>query len=126
MVGCYRIVRPALIAAATACLLGPAAIAGPAAAEQAVKAAIVYKLTKFISWPETAFAASHDRLAICVAEGSPLSPALKSLDGRSAQGHVIEVRTVTADRLSHLGCHVLFVSDAELDRDVPAFQPPSK
>lgn len=115
MVGFYRYVRQALIAAAAASLFGQGAVAAPAAPEQAVKAAIVYKLTKFVSWPETAFAGSHDRLAICVGESSPFSPALKMLDGRLAQGRVIEVRTVAADRVSHSGCHVLFISSAELD-----------
>ena len=115
MVGFYHHLRPALMAAATACLWAPGVIAAPAVPEQTVKAAIVFKLTKFVSWPETAFSASHDRLTICVVQGSPFAPALKGLDGRSAQGRVIEVRTVTADLASHASCQVLFISDEEMD-----------
>jgi hypothetical protein len=115
MFGSYRHLWPAMIAAAIAWLSGPGAVAAPAAPEQAVKAAIVYKLTKFVTWPETAFAASGDRLSICVGESSPFVATLKSLDGRSAQGRVIEVRMVATDRVSRSGCHVLFVSAAELD-----------
>lgn len=107
--------RLAVITAALAWLAAPGAVAAPAAAEPAVKAAIVYKLTKFVSWPATAFSGPGDRLAICIGSSSPFLPAMRSLDGRSAQGRVIEVRVVPAGGMASSACHVLFISATELD-----------
>ncbi len=76
-------------------------------------AAVVYKITKFITWPESALGQSADRLVICIGERDPLLSAMRSMDGRATQGHVIEVRLVAASNAARSGCHVLFMSAGE-------------
>lgn len=91
-------------------------LAAPSAEADAVMAAIVYKITKFVSWPESAMANTAGRLLICVSELDPLLPAMRSMHGRTTQGNVIEVREVTAENAADSGCHVLFMGAGETAR----------
>lgn len=112
----------AAFAVAAACLMMPPGHAAPAAEADAVMAAVVYKITKFVTWPEFALGKSADRLIICLGERDPLLPAMRSMDGRTAQGRIIEVRLVTAPSAAGAGCHVLFMSAAEAQRMDAALQ----
>lgn len=94
-------------------LVLPAQAAAPAASEYAVKAAIVYKLTKFVNWPDAAFSGSDDRLIICIGRNSDFLPAMRTLDGRSAQGRTVEVVVLGSGEPAESRCHVLFVSDSD-------------
>ncbi len=85
-------------------------------------AAVVYKITKFVSWPESALGKSSAKLIICLGETDPLLPAMRSMDGRTTQGHTIEVRLVTASATAEAGCHVLFMSATEAQRMDAALQ----
>lgn len=78
--------------------------------EYAVKAAIVYKITKFISWPDAAFESSSEPLSICLPADDPIRPAMTGLSGDTVHGRPIEIRPVETDSLDGMDCEVLFVS----------------
>jgi len=78
--------------------------------EYAVKAAIVYKITKFISWPDAAFESSTEPLTICLPADDPIRPAMTGLSGDTVHGRAIEIRPVETESLDGLDCEVLFVS----------------
>lgn len=102
------------VAIALMCLFaGSAEAAGSAASEYAVKAAIVYKLTKFVTWPDATFSGPQDRLTICLDANSAYLPAMQALDGRTAQGRVVEIHALQGGEPVAATCNVLFVSDAE-------------
>lgn len=87
--------------------------AAEAPSEQEVKAAFLLNFTKFIEWPESAFAAADAPFSICIPGKDPVG---KSLDeivaGESAQGHPLTVR-----RLSEPGnlqaCQVLVLDSSQ-------------
>jgi len=83
------------------------------ASEYAVKTAILYKITEFVSWPETAYATPDDRLSICLAKNSPFSAAMQSLHGRSVRGRIIEVVTFETTTELSSQCQVLFMGQAK-------------
>jgi hypothetical protein len=94
---------------------GPMAVAASdaPASVYAVKAAILYKITKFVSWPETAYATPDDRLSICLAKNSPFNSAMRSLHGRSVRGRIIEVVTFATPKELGAECQVLFIGQAK-------------
>ena len=91
----------------------------PVASEYAVKAAILYKITKFVAWPEHAFETSNDRLSICLADDSPFSEALQTLHKRPVRSREIEVITYQTGSEVDPDCHVLFVDREALEHMGP-------
>jgi hypothetical protein len=120
---CRRLVSITMaIAMVLACHMPRAASAAPSAEADAVMAAVVYKITKFVTWPESTLAKATDRLVICIGEADPMLPAMRSMDGRTTQGHVIEVRLVAASNAAASGCHVLFMGAGEVERMAATLQ----
>lgn len=96
-------------------LLAAAPLTGAAeqiASEHAVKAAIIYKIAKFVSWPAEAPEGNQDMLPICLPAADPIGPALESLAGKTVQG-----RTITIHHFEEAGtlasdCAILFLSQS--------------
>ena len=65
-----------------------------AASENAIKAAIVFKIAKFVSWPEQAFNGISEPLSVCLHQSDPLADALNSLSGKAIHGRVFNVRFI--------------------------------
>lgn len=80
--------------------------------ENAVKAAIVFKIAKFVSWPDDAFESTGEPLSICLPANDPIIPAMNGLSGDAVHGRVIEIKQVKADSLTRADCEVLFISEA--------------
>jgi len=89
------------------------AIADAPASEYAVKTAMVYKITKFVSWPDTAFDLDDSPLNICVAKGGSFAKPMKSLQGRKVGGHAIEIVTFKDVTAVEQPCQVLVISRRE-------------
>jgi hypothetical protein len=87
-----------------------AATAESSASEYAVKAAMIYKITKFVSWPEAAFVRADSPLNICMAEDSPFKEAMHSLQGRKVKRHKVEIITFKDFSAVQAQCQVLVVS----------------
>jgi hypothetical protein len=97
-------------------LLGPIILAGiifvgaycsPAlASDSDIKAAFIYNIIKYASWPESTL--QHDgHLVLCyVGAASALSESIANLHGKHVDAHTIDVRNTT--RMDNLeSCHVV-------------------
>jgi hypothetical protein len=89
------------------------------ASEAAVKAGFVFNFIKFTQWPDGRDGASA-QIRLCAPSDQPLEGQLLLLDGRSAGGRVIEVRTGLAGG-DWRQCDVLFLGEADAQR-LPTLQ----
>jgi hypothetical protein len=108
--------RPGKLAARLTGLLicAPLAAAPPDASEYEVKAAFVFNFSKFVEWPEGAFATSADPITICVVGDSPFGSLLENtVKGKSVNGRGIVVRETTNKPEA---CHVVYISSSERAR----------
>lgn len=85
--------------------------------EDQVKAAFVFNFAKFVDWPVVALKAG-DTLNLCVIGKDKTTDALKQLNQREAQGHLLQVINIVdePDTVTHHGCHVLFIGISEKKR----------
>jgi hypothetical protein len=92
----------------------PLAAAPPDASEDEVKAAFVFNFSKFVEWPENAFATGADPITICIVGDSPFGPLLEStVKGKRVNGRGIVVREATSKPES---CHVVYIASSEQAR----------
>lgn len=99
-----------LCIAALSCLPVTAA-AETAASEHSVKAAIIYKIAKFVAWPEDAFATRTEPLQVCFPATDPIGPALDALSGKIVWGRPIAVKRLNEITTVELDCKILFVGE---------------
>jgi len=85
---------------------------GAVASEYAVKAAIIFKIAKFVSWPEHAFSGRSKPLRVCVQEDDPIAAAMSALNGKPIQGRVFSVQYFNDSPMMSDGCQILFLSNA--------------
>lgn len=70
---------------------------GETTSEYALKAAYLYNIAKFVTWPDSVYRANHDSLVIAITGGDPFGPELdKLLAGRTAGGRPIRLRRVSS------------------------------
>lgn len=86
------------------------------APEYDVKAAFLFNFTKFVEWPQAAFADEHSPLKLCVLGENPFGKALlKGLTEEEVGGRkLIFLRLESTNNLET--CHVLYVSRSERER----------
>lgn len=96
-------------------LLCSSAYAGDAGREARIKAAVVYKLAKFVEWPASSFEHALSPLRLCLLGDTPLANALQSAAGRTVRDHPVTVSR-TDDLAAGDHCHLLYVSRAEQQR----------
>jgi hypothetical protein len=89
--------------------LGAVASDAPAS-EYAVKAAIVHKIAKFVTWPENGNRPGGQPLSICLPERDPIGPAIEALSGEVVQGRLIEVRRLNEVAMPTADCKILYLS----------------
>lgn len=88
----------------------------PAAAEELsreyrIKAAYLYNLTKFITWPDEKSWGADAPITICVFGFNPFDSYLDKLGERTAKNRRIELRYLSVDKAVGLDkCQILFVS----------------
>lgn len=80
--------------------------------EALIKAAIVYKLAKFVEWPATSFAQADSPLHLCLLGSTPLAAALAGAEGRLVRGHPVTVIKINDLRRID-ACHVVYIAQAE-------------
>jgi YfiR/HmsC-like len=67
--------------------------AGKTYDEYQLKAAISYKIAKFVTWPEDSFSAAGDPFVICVFADDDVVKGFDSLEGRAIGGRKIQLKT---------------------------------
>jgi hypothetical protein len=108
--------RTALLSACLALLAlacAQAAADGPSR-ETKIKAAIVYKLAKFVDWPDARSAAGA--LNLCLLGEDPIAGVLAAAEGREIRGRRVRFRRLADLTAEGDGCHLLFVSASEAPR----------
>ena len=87
--------------------------------ENRVKAGFIYNFIKYTAWPTSTL--SDKELRVCSPVQRALSGELQQLQGRPAQGRVIEIEQ--AARPEHWkSCHVLFIPQDETKKLVTALE----
>ncbi len=93
------------------CLLASACFGSAAAAdvpnEYRVKAAMIYKLSKFIFWPQD----DQSLLRICSVGRDVFGSALGALEGKQVRGAAVAVQRPTDIQVAAESCDVIFISD---------------
>ena len=79
-------------------------------AEYDVKAALLFKLSRFISWPESD--ASALPMTICIYGKNPFGKALNSLQKKASKKYSMEIRHFSNVDQGLDSCHILFISQA--------------
>jgi len=79
-----------------------------------VKAAIIYKIAKFVVWPEDAFSSRTEPLPVCLPEADPIGPALDALAGKIVWGRPIAIKRLNEISLADEDCRILFLGEDSL------------
>jgi len=90
-----------------ACAIGPAQSAGPT--EEQLKAALLFKLIKFVTWPTDTLTEEKPELVLCAPGRAPLDGQLRALQGKKVKGQRLKMIELSAGEVGTQGCHVLFV-----------------
>ncbi|WP_200329892.1 YfiR family protein [Thiocystis violacea] len=78
--------------------------------EDLIKAAIVYKIGKFVDWPANAFAVADASLWVCLLGEDGFAAALAGVAGRKVQGRRIDFKVIPVTGSPQPeDCHILFV-----------------
>ena len=83
-----------------------------ASPEYKIKAALLYKLTKFIEWPQTAKQA-QDKFNICVLGDNVFADALAPLNRRKVSEQSIAIHHFNRSAAINQQCHILFITDSK-------------
>lgn len=98
-----------VLAASVGWLPSHADAEGPTALEYKVKTGYLFNFANYVEWPSAALPRPDSPFVIGVLDGTEAVPILQSLlQGKSVNGHPVQVRAVAADRIA--GLHILFVT----------------
>jgi len=101
-IGCLAIVA--------SMLAGGDAAGKESAAEISVKAAVVHKIAKFVSWPDGRFEARDMPLRICVLGDRMILDAFESLSSRPIHGRTLNVMEAPDPLSVASSCEVLYLA----------------
>ncbi len=87
--------------------------AAPPTAEYKLKAALIYKLTKFIEWPQLQVDQARDAFGICLLGEDNFGDALDALQERKAKELPIAVYRHTQSEAIDERCQIVFISDSK-------------
>ncbi len=111
-----RLLPVLLLIAAIAAPCVNAAEAVKKAGEYDVKAVFLYNFTRFVDWPETAFADSTSPFVIVIVGDDPFGTSLDAaVSGETVRNRKLVIQRVPSSE-SIPRCHLLFVSRSEKDR----------
>lgn len=79
-----------------------------------LKAAIVFKLGRYVSWPDHALGAQNGRLTICVLGDFSVADALAGVRGREVAGRRVAVHEIDAGDTGD-DCGLLFIGARSID-----------
>lgn len=86
--------------------------AGETLSENEVKAAYLFNFSKFVEWPEHAFASKSSPIVICILGDDPFGDILSGFESKRIQNRPISVvRTKNQDQVK--SSHILYICDSE-------------
>jgi hypothetical protein len=101
------------VAGALAASTQPASAQTEQVGEYELKAAILYKLIRFVEWPTSAYADSQARTVLCILGQDPFGNSLKTLEQKKdAAGRPVSIRQLKNEN-GIRDCHVLYISSSE-------------
>ena len=106
-------ILPLIFSAAQAMV--PAVSAGQEGSvdEYKLKAAMLYNLTQFVEWPNSAYADSHAPVILCILGQDPFANSLaSSIPKGTEKGRAVLIRHLQSDT-EFQGCHILYISSSE-------------
>lgn len=77
--------------------------------EYQLKAALIYKLSKFVNWPEHALREETDSMVICIYGEDPFGKALDKVAERRIHGRPITVRRAI-EATEAPACHIIYLN----------------
>lgn len=83
--------------------------AAPPTEKQKIKAALIYKIPKFVKWPNRTFE-KNGHFNICMLGKDTLNGALNALKNRKISQKRIDINYIKLEDLNSSHCHVLFVT----------------
>ena len=84
--------------------------------EYELKAALLFKVARFIEWPTSAFENGESSLNFCILGENRFGDAIQIWQGKKIHGRTVAIRALSHSDDQNAPCHVLFVSDSEQDR----------
>jgi hypothetical protein len=103
------------VAAAILLAPAPAAAQQPDSSEAPVKAAFLYNFTKFVEWPDTAFAQPSAPFVVCAFADAAFRRALEAiLENEQVRGRPITVAPASLE--DPRGCHIAYFAQGEAER----------
>jgi hypothetical protein len=113
MAGCGKI---AVLALLGALLLAAPRVSAQRGLEYEVKAAYLYNIVNFVTWPADAFTGPNDPLHVCVYGADPFGRLLDNvMQGGTANKRPVQVVRAT-DAATLPQCEMIFLSGANTDR----------
>lgn len=100
------------------------AAAGETYDENQLKAAISYKIAKFVTWPEDSFNTDVDPFVICVYAEDDVVKGFDSLAGQSIKGRTIQLKALQSGQTCQEG-HLFYFSESHIkkfDQILPEFK----
>jgi len=83
--------------------------------EYKIKAAFIYKFTKFIEWTPESFSNDRDPIILAVIGRDPFGKAIDSLHGRNVKGRKLLVKRIAGIEDIDKS-HILFIAQSEKER----------
>jgi hypothetical protein len=112
----YALAATAFLALLPACVISAAP--PPQVSEHELKAALLFRVAKFIEWPTGAFGDANAPFVMCVVGDETRMRAFQPLQGKLLNGRHVAVRRVTGDMLDLGQCHAAFFPlDTDADTD---------
>lgn len=91
-----------------------ATAAGPAiSAEYKLKAALIYKLTRFVEWPATVSSKLHNNFGICLLGRDDFGRELDLLEGRMVGDATISIHRFNQSESIGTQCQLVFISGSK-------------
>ena len=110
----FRLVpKPLALLAGLLLFSGMTATAAPPTQEYRLKAALIYKLTKFVTWPETSALTAQKTFNICLLGQDPFGEALDVLESKSAQSKPIKIYRFNQSDSVDVHCQMLFIDPSK-------------
>lgn len=78
-----------------------------------IKAALTYKLAKYVDWPPQAFHGDSTAFVMCVVGNEALVNAFRRFENKPLHNRNVSVRRVSGDTLDLRRCHLVYFASSE-------------